>query len=1356
MAMSRAKKGSSIRKNIAHKIFDNQLSDFEKPDETGNDPAFVNPNFYRLSGYEFLNFICDYCAKSMKVDCVYVAAYAQESNEMIVKAGVEKGEAADSLKFNAGKSPFKDLSRKKIISYSADVLKEFPKNEQINKYDIQGCAGVPLFDKNDEIIGAFYLLSSKTIENTDSVESYLRLFTGRILSELILIRKEEQLQASEKKYHALFESASDAIIILQGDVFAECNSKALEMFGCQDMSEFIGNNVMDFSPEKQTDGSDSNEKARYLINETLKGKPQRFYWQHSRKDKTLFDTEVTLAPLKVEDEIHYLAIVRDITENVENQKIIKESEEQFKIIFENAPDAIYLNDMQGRLINGNRAAVNLMGTPKGNLVGKNPFDGILNPKDIPLAMEALELNAKGLKSGPNEYTINTLEGEKIIEVSGYPVNINNEMVCLGIARDITERKKIENELREQESFIRSIVETSKDWIWAINLEGVHTYSNNAVENILGYTIDEMNQQANHSTIHEDDLDKVNSMLSDCISKKKGWQNFSLRWRHKNGDIKFLESNAVPVLDEKNNVVGFRGVDRDITERIQFEEELIEAKERSEENERQLLDSQRAGQIGSYVLDVTNGIYWATDEAKRILGFDTKTDSIPIEEVWKLLVDPDSVNEVRDEAFKNADSFDDEFEIRKYDSGEIRTLATTSRIIRDENGNPFKVLGLVTDVTEKKRINQELIKAKERAEEHEARLLESQRVAKLGHYSLNLRTEQFIISPEVYRICGISTSKDYNIGDWLSLIHPDDRKEQLKYIQEDVLQKHQPHDTEYRIINEGSGEPVWIHVEGELRFDADCNPAELFGTVQDITTQKLIELEMILARKKAEESEFFYKTLNDNLPLGMHYYRVDENGELVFVGANPAASKMLEIDTSTLIGKTIEEAFPNVRGTELPGRYREVAETGMPWSIEQSTYDDGNVEKIYEIVAYQTIPGSMVAIFSDITSRKKGEMELVKAKEKAEESDTLKTAFLLNVSHEIRTPMNGIIGFIDLLREQDLSDIEKSDYLEIISDSGERLLNTINDIVEISKIETGDINLVMQEIDISELLHSHINFFKLQAKEKGLELGINEEITGDEAFIKTDKQKLDGIFMNLIKNAIKFTDKGKIEIGSYLEKDKLCFYVSDTGKGIPEDKFEVIFNRFVQADIGLSRGYDGSGIGLSIVKAHVEAMQGDIRVESELGKGSKFIFCIQYNPVKTALVANAGADTVESEVRKPRILVAEDEDINYFLLDKMLLNDYELIRALNGEEAIQLLKENPDVSLILMDIKMPGDYDGLEATRIIREFNREIPIIAQTAYAHSTDKTKAIEAGCDDYISKPFNASQLKAMVKEYCTKCKHS
>lgn len=389
------------------------------------------------------------------------------------------------------------------------------------------------------------------------------------------------------------------------------------------------------------------------------------------------------------------------------------------------------------------------------------------------------------------------------------------------------------------------------------------------------------------------------------------------------------------------------------------------------------------------------------------------------------------------------------------------------------------------------------------------------------------------------------------------------------------------------------------------------------------------------------------------------------------------------------------------------------------------------------------------VIQDITDKKISERELIAAKEKAEESNRLKSAFLMNMSHEIRTPMNGILGFMNLLNDPDLSEKDRHEYVSLINVSGDRLMNTINDLIEISRIEIGDINVRNDLVDLNELMQFYYNFFKRETDEKGLKLVLEDHIKGEEAQLITDRHKLDGILMNLIKNAVKFTVKGTVKIGNRLVNGKLLLYVADTGRGIPGDKFDSIFDRFVQVDLGGNRDYEGSGLGLSIVKGYVEALNGSIEIESAVGKGSTFYITLPYKQVLVKPEVSSKSLSLNRPSDRITILIAEDDEINNYLLKKILSNDFNIIHASNGSDAVNLFKEHPEISIILMDIKMPGKFDGLEATRRIRKLNKYIPIIAQTAFAMHSDKERALNAGCTDLITKPFNKTGLLTLIANY-------
>jgi signal transduction histidine kinase/ActR/RegA family two-component response regulator len=376
-------------------------------------------------------------------------------------------------------------------------------------------------------------------------------------------------------------------------------------------------------------------------------------------------------------------------------------------------------------------------------------------------------------------------------------------------------------------------------------------------------------------------------------------------------------------------------------------------------------------------------------------------------------------------------------------------------------------------------------------------------------------------------------------------------------------------------------------------------------------------------------------------------------------------------------------------------------------------------------------------------------ELEMQKNKAEESDKMKSAFLANMSHEIRTPMNGILGFADLLRNNDYSAEKQDKFLDIIQKSGKRMLETINNIIDVSKLESGLEKPQFKEVNIKKIISDLFNFFNAEATAKGINLTLNEELSTATTPFYTDEYKLNSILTNLIKNAIKFTSKGSVDIYYTLTNDYATFKVSDSGIGIPFDKQPYIFDQFVQADYSHSSGYEGSGLGLSISKGYVALLQGEIKLDSAPNTGTTFTFKIPNSTLQNSSLNNlqSTATTFDKTViQKFDFLIAEDDDTSYYFLEQILADYTNTIqRAKDGEEVILKLKENPATSVILMDIKMPK-LNGFEATTQIRTFNEQVYIIAQSAYIQESIKTKAHLVGCNAFISKPIDTQNLYTIL----------
>jgi PAS domain S-box-containing protein len=512
------------------------------------------------------------------------------------------------------------------------------------------------------------------------------------------------------------------------------------------------------------------------------------------------------------------------------------------------------------------------------------------------------------------------------------------------------------------------------------------------------------------------------------------------------------------------------------------------------------------------------------------------------------------------------------------------------------------------------------------------------------------------------------------------------------------------------------------------------------TVLDITDRKLANNELLKLHSAFDSS-------------GEAIFITDLDGLITDI--NPEFTNLYGFSADEVIGKSTPRILKS--GTMAPERYisfwatllkNEVVrgelinktKDGKLLNIEGSANSIFNDRK--EVVGF-------IGIQHDITARKLAEKELIKARDRAEESDRLKTAFLHNISHEIRTPMNAIVGFSSLLGEPDVDEQSRRNYIEMIMQSSDHLLAIISDIVDISNIEANLVKIVKNEININSTLKSLCNQFIPEATEKKVKIICENGLSDSDALILTDSTKVTQILLNLISNALKFTDIGVIKLWYRVKNHFLEFCVSDTGIGIPQESHNKIFDRFYQIQNSISRLYEGTGLGLTISKAYVELLGGKIWLSSEPGKGSSFFFTIPYE--KGILGKSALNETRVPErlvfPAKKKILVAEDIDSNFKLICYFLSGvNAEIIRATNGKEAVEKCLSDQPFDLVLMDIKMPV-MDGYTAVKQIRKTLPYIPIIAQTAYPE--DNTYAAECGCTGFISKPFDKKNLLKVMAEF-------
>lgn len=428
--------------------------------------------------------------------------------------------------------------------------------------------------------------------------------------------------------------------------------------------------------------------------------------------------------------------------------------------------------------------------------------------------------------------------------------------------------------------------------------------------------------------------------------------------------------------------------------------------------------------------------------------------------------------------------------------------------------------------------------------------------------------------------------------------------------------------------------------------------------------------------------------------------------------------------------------------------------GVPLTIGENVYGAFVIQSYETPDAYNIRDIDMLEFIANQISqsiqRHKAFTELKDALLKAEAGDRLKTTFLNNISHEVRTPLNGILGFAELISRKDLSEKDRQDSLSMLYESSDRLLNTITNYMDISMLTSGTLSVHNKNFNPSQILRTMFNKFNLPCLKRNLELKLELSAQSESISLHSDPELLKKIISHFLDNALKFTERGSITYGFQIIEEHLEFFVKDTGIGISSESVNSIFERFIKEDHGPLRTSEGSGLGLSIAKGMSDLIGGNISLKSEVGAGSAFFLRIPLKKGSEMISADITGKYSSKIPAGSQILVAEDDEVNYFYLNALLTHDtnHNILHAQNGKEAIELFKANPDIVLILMDIKMP-DTDGIEAVRQIRLINKNIPIIAVTAYAMLGDEERILAAGCDGYLSKPINKNNLMKTISKF-------
>jgi len=1131
-------------------------------------------------------------------------------------------------------------------------------------------------------------------------------------------RAEQELHRNERRYRRFADNATDAFYLTDADgALLDVNVQAEQESGYS-RKELLGMHVWDID---QTMGKEDFRRAwagqpegRRLIFESM----------HKRKDGSLYPVELTATKFSEEGRTFLFGIARNIAER-------QHAETESLAILETAFDGFWAVDTQGGIIRANDAACRLLGYTMPELLQMHIWDIDANetPQSARQRMEQL-IHSGG---GVFETRHKRKNGELLdveVSVTYLPHDGGKFFV---FTRDITLRKKT---LQRLELTQASVDRAALSVFW-IDPLGSFVYVNDAACVSLGYTREELLQ------MHVWDVDPGypretrEAMWADC--KAQGVLRFMTRHRTRDGRI-------VPV-QLTSNYMCYMGQEfefayaQDITELVRSEEELRLAIQR-------LKEAQRVGGLGDWAWHIASDTVTWSENLYHIMGLDPEQPPPPYQGQLALYHPEDAAR--LDQAVRRimADATPYELEMRHpLPDGSTRHLLTRGVADTDDQGAVTDLHGSVLDITSRKQAEETL---------------------RLHSQALNNISDLVTVTD----LHGVITFVNDTVCRTLGRSYEDIVGRHVQTLGEDTASGARQEDIVTATLKEGRwrGEVTNFGADGTatildcrtslIRDDANT-PVAMCGISTDITERR--RTAEILSRERQRMADILRGT-----NVGTWEWNV-QTGDVVF---NERWAEM--------VGYTLEELAPISIETwmglthpddlETSNQLLEkhfLGETDYYECEARMRHKDGSWVWVLDRgkVSQWTAdhkPLTMSGTHQDITSRKQDEEALRQAMARAEAASRAKSMFLANMSHELRTPLNGILGMHQLLKVTQL-DAEQQDYVDKAIQSARRLTNLLGDILDLSKIEAGRISIAEKPFDLSRTLGLVEQLFSLTCEQKGIDLRFH--LHGSlPARLLGDASRLQQILNNLVGNAVKFTERGTIQVEAYPlpaagdEDLRILFSVSDSGIGIPEDKIDKLFDAFTQADEGHTRKFQGAGLGLAIVRELVGMMRGNVAIASQPGDGTTVHFCLPFRLAAPLVEQPAPAPAASSSrLRGLRVLLAEDDPVNSFSVQMQLQKaGCTVACADNGRRALELLQAQ-EFDIVIMDIQMPI-MDGVQAARAIRggmagEDRKHIPIVALTAYAMSGDRRKFLDAGMDDYLSKPVGFDALEAVIVKNAAGC---
>ena len=876
----------------------------------------------------------------------------------------------------------------------------------------------------------------------------------------------------------------------------------------------------------------------------------------------------------------------------------------------------------------------------------------------------------------------------------------------------------------------ALLAKERDYNEAINAvnEGVFTYfldtkkikASALCYSILGYDPQETNLLNDFfELVHPDAKEKTKQDLLKHIIDGKSF-SFELKMKAKSGEWRWmLLKGTIKEANKDGSAKRILGIFVDINERKKIKNQLAHYTACLEEAE-------KIAHVGHWEFNYKDkNVSWS----KEVFDILQMPPTATISDHQRLImrfVHPEDKRQTREifiKSIREKSNFDSNYRVLLKDKS-IKYISQRGHHVFDKNGNIIRSFGTIQDITSSSLANQALTNSEKRYRT----LFDN---VHQGIIIIDKNTKQIKLANKIF--CEMTGHSQEEITDChLKDLHP---PKNFSYDSSWIKVKKKPFSGNVECLRkDGSTFLVGVYASSVVLDGQDC----IIAIFRDLTETHQVEYNRYMLNAAVENSDV---EITINNPDGSIDY------------CSPALCRRLGYSLEEMKKMHIWDIESTIKKEEMSSIWEQFKKAKIMNGEGIQIAKDGTKFEIQYTTDYVKIGNRELACanIQDITEIKKREAILENARRKAEESDRLKSVFMANISHEIRTPMNGILGFADLLQRDDLSFEKCQQYAKIISGCGNNLMQLLNDILDISKIEAGEVELKNDDFCVNKVIEELYDVYEPQCKMDGknLSLQMHKSLRDDEAVIYSDKRYLNQIFTNLLENALKFTGKGEILFGYNAKRNGIEFFVKDSGEGIKPELLDKIFEPFRQGEEVLARKHHGTGLGLTIAKNYAELLGGYMWTESELGKGSTFYFTLPYSEnAEIPQSASVSAATTDYQWKDKTFLIVEDNHISFMLLENLLESTgAKILRAETAQQSVDMTEKNKDLDLVLMDVRLP-DFTGWEAAKIIKKANPELPIIAQTANANSEDKIKTFQAGCEAYLTKPIIKKEFYDTIKK--------